>query len=258
MEKNDFLLFNEIVYHIHTCEDLEELKRTLLAQIKLLIPYTYASLLVVNIDPETKAIRHTEPFCLPSSFVSMEQDWIAREHQDECLWVSHAPESIVVRSSELVEETMRLSSPIYREVYQKYNIFDYMSMNLAYEHRVMALLTLYRTRADGAFSDKEAFYLRALSNHINYAYDRKAYGEAPEPQSTRTMGQLVQDYGLTRREEEILKLVFQDRNNEEILDEIAISKHTLLKHLQNLYRKCEVSSRLDLLKLRPYSTPSKV
>lgn len=44
--------------------------------------------------------------------------------------------------------------------------------------------------------------------------------------------------------------VFQDRNNEEILEQLHISKNTLLKHLQNLYRKCGVSSRWDLLKLR--------
>ena len=43
---------------------------------------------------------------------------------------------------------------------------------------------------------------------------------------------------------------FQDRNNEEILEQLHISKNTLLKHLQNLYRKCGVSSRWDLLKLR--------
>lgn len=36
-----------------------------------------------------------------------------------------------------------------------------------------------------------------------------------------------------------------------ILETITISRHTLLKHLQNLYRKCGVSSRWDLLKLRP-------
>ena len=68
---------------------------------------------------------------------------------------------------------------------------------------------------------------------------------------TRTMEELVQDYELTRRETEILGLVFQDLNNEEILDRLHISRHTLLKHLQNLYRKCGVSSRWDLLKLRP-------
>lgn len=39
------------------------------------------------------------------------------------------------------------------------------------------------------------------------------------------MEELVQDYELTRRETEILGLVFQDLNNEEILDRLHISRH---------------------------------
>ena len=76
-----------------------------------------------------------------------------------------------------------------------------------------------------------------------------AYGHG-SIQVARTLEELTQVYGLTRRETEILGLVFQDRNNEEILEQLHISKNTLLKHLQNLYRKCGVSSRWDLLKLR--------
>ena len=26
MEKNDFLLYNEIIYHIHTCQDMDDLQ----------------------------------------------------------------------------------------------------------------------------------------------------------------------------------------------------------------------------------------
>ena len=29
MDKNFFLLYNEIVYHIHTCEDMDDLKRSI-------------------------------------------------------------------------------------------------------------------------------------------------------------------------------------------------------------------------------------
>ena len=72
MEKNDFLLYNEIIYHIHTCQDMDDLKRSILAQVKLMIPYTYASLIVVEIDPETREIRHSDPFCLPDSFTALE------------------------------------------------------------------------------------------------------------------------------------------------------------------------------------------
>ena len=66
----------------------------------------------------------------------------------------------------------------------------------------------------------------------------------------RTLEELVTAYTLTRREAEVLGLVFQGMNNQEILDKLMVSRHTLLKHLQNLYRKCGVSSRWDLLRLK--------
>ncbi|MFR4758308.1 MAG: LuxR C-terminal-related transcriptional regulator [Evtepia gabavorous] len=91
---------------------------------------------------------------------------------------------------------------------------------------------------------------RTLSNHIDLACYHCTQRQAQAAQPARTLEELTQVYGLTRRETEILGLVFQDRNNEEILEQLHISKNTLLKHLQNLYRKCGVSSRWDLLKLR--------
>ena len=60
---------------------------------------------------------------------------------------------------------------------------------------------------------------------------------------------MAKTYGLTRREEEILGLIFQDLKNEEIARQIGITRNTLHKHLQNIYRKCGVSSRWELMKL---------
>ena len=51
MEKNDFLLYNEIIYHIHTCQDMDELKRSSLAQVKLMIAYTDSMLIFLESDP---------------------------------------------------------------------------------------------------------------------------------------------------------------------------------------------------------------
>lgn len=250
MEKNDFLLINEIIYHIHTCESLEELQLTILSQTKFIIPFSYASLITVEIDPDTKEILHSNPICLPESFASLEEAWIQQSSQDPSLWLSHAPESMVIRESEILGEENRLASPIYQKIYQRYNIFDILQMNVAYHHQVMALLSFYRTRVDGAFTDQEAFFLRSLRNHINYAYYKMSQRAAAGQTTARSMEEIARDFGLTKREEEILSLVFQDLNNEEILEKLTISKHTLLKHLQNLYRKCDVSSRWDLLKLR--------
>ena len=150
---------------------MDDLKRSILAQVKLLIPCAYASLMEVEIDPNTREILHRNPLCLPESFRKLEELWIQRDHQDESLWVSHAPESLVVRGSESSPD--RQDSLIYRDLYAPYDICDTMTLNLTYDHQVMALLTLYRTQAEGDFTEEEAFSLRALTNHLNYAYYTK-------------------------------------------------------------------------------------
>ncbi len=250
MEKNEFLLLNEIIYHIHTAETLEELRLDTLSQIKFIIPYTYASLITVHIDPATKNIEHSDPVCMPESFYEVEAHWIQQAHQDRGLWLSHAPECVVIRDSEMWDDEARLNSPIYQNVYWSYNIYDVLQMNVAYQNQVMALLSLYRTRLDGLFTDQDAFYLRSLSNHINYAYYQKSQQPAQTSVQARSLEQLAQEFHLTKREQEILSLILQGRDNEEILQLLTISKHTLFKHLQNIYRKCNVSSRWELLKLK--------
>ncbi|MBR5534020.1 MAG: hypothetical protein IKU62_04160 [Ruminiclostridium sp.] len=250
MEKNDFLLYNEVVYRIHACRSVEELKSALLAQLKLLIPYTYASVIDIRIHPETGEIIHQDPFCKPSQFREAEEAWIKAVESSYTLWLSHAVESMVVRDSELYEGEDRVVRRSCQSVYSEYHIHDCVQMNIAFAGRVMARLALYRTRSYGAFTDQEVFYLRALANHINLSYDLCLRNQEGQITRERSMGELTETYQLTRREAEILELIFLGLNNQELLDKLTISKNTLLKHLQNLYRKCDVSSRIDLLKLK--------
>ena len=250
METNDFLLYNEVLYRLHACRTMEELKPTLLGQLKLMIPYTYASFLSIQVDPETQELVHRDPFCQPRQFEAAERAWLGQIDQSYSIWLSHAPESMVVRDSEILSGDNRFSAPSYRKIYLDYHIYDCMQMNITYAGQAMGRLAFYRTQADGLFTDREAFLLRTLSNHIDLACYHCTQRQAQAAQPARTLEELTQVYGLTRRETEILGLVFQDRNNEEILEQLHISKNTLLKHLQNLYRKCGVSSRWDLLKLR--------
>lgn len=249
MDKNDFLRLNEAIYHIHTAETLEDLKMDILSQVRFIIPNFAASLIEIQIDPDTKDLVHGRVSCLPERSETVWRAWIANADRDRALWISHAPESVVLRDSAVWDEDFRMSSHIYGTVYRPWGIFDTLTMNIAYQNRVLALLTFVRTREDGPFTEQDEFYLRALSNHIDYAYWRLANAAKPAP-AAAGVAALAERFGLTRREEEILRLVFQDQNNDEILDRLVISRNTLLKHLQNLYRKCGVSSRWDLLKLR--------
>ena len=50
---------------------------------------------------------------------------------------------------------------------------------------------------------------------------------------------------LTRREIEILTMTASGATNTEIANELYISRHTVKSHLYNIYKKIEVSSRLQ-------------
>jgi DNA-binding NarL/FixJ family response regulator len=57
------------------------------------------------------------------------------------------------------------------------------------------------------------------------------------------MGQPSHDYGLTEREEKILKLMTEGLTVKAIADQLAVSYHTADTHIRNIYTKLHVHSR---------------
>ena len=50
---------------------------------------------------------------------------------------------------------------------------------------------------------------------------------------------------LTQREQEILDKVAHGNSNKDIADELYISRHTVKTHIYNIFRKIDVSSRIQ-------------
>jgi len=55
------------------------------------------------------------------------------------------------------------------------------------------------------------------------------------------------DVPLSKREEEVLKLVLQGKGNKQIALSLDISVRTVEFHLKNVYAKFQVSSRIELI-----------
>jgi DNA-binding NarL/FixJ family response regulator len=49
--------------------------------------------------------------------------------------------------------------------------------------------------------------------------------------------------GLSRREEEVLRLVAQGLSNQDIADRLVLSKHTVHRHVSSILTKLDLSSR---------------
>ncbi len=59
----------------------------------------------------------------------------------------------------------------------------------------------------------------------------------------------IKKFSLTGREKEILHLLLKGKSNKEISDLVYVSRETVKTHLQNIYRKLGVKSRLEVAAL---------
>lgn len=62
-------------------------------------------------------------------------------------------------------------------------------------------------------------------------------------------GPASQEYRLTRREIEILQYIVDAYSESEIAEKLFLSPHTIRTHVKNIYRKLEVNSRVNAVKL---------
>ncbi|WP_319003482.1 response regulator transcription factor [Bacillus shivajii] len=57
----------------------------------------------------------------------------------------------------------------------------------------------------------------------------------------------LEDYGLSKRELEVLKCIVEGKNNKNIAEKLYISEHTVKNHLTNLFRKLDVKDRVQAI-----------
>lgn len=249
MKKNTFLIYNDIVHCLYSSSNMTELRDNALYRLRMLIPYSYASILLADTSSDTQILYQKEPLCIPASFSEAENEYINHSEEDPLLWVTGSQESTLIRESDLLDDECRLHSPLYLHCYKKYNIFDTLQFSIVYNHIFLGVLTLFRTRIDGYFTEDDMFYLRSLGTHLNLA----VYRILKEPQTKdrqEILAELAQKFVLTNREVEILSLIFDFKSPLDIAAELKLQENTVQKHTQNIFRKMNVSSKWELLQFR--------
>ena len=251
MEKNQFLVINDLIYEMYNWRSLEDIKHNFFQRLKIIVPFSYSSILLKkNEDPED--ITLCNPICYPDYFIEAEEAYLAYEDPDAdyLLWNLYAKESKLLRASDILDEETRLYSPLYVNCYGKFDVYDDMQFTIVYEGRLLGLLTLYRTRVYGTFSTEDMFFLRALGMHLNTVMHRILDTRPVSHLSDeKRLSGMKERYCLTGREVEILSHLYQFETNSEIADALGIRENTLQKHLQNLFRKLNVTSKWEILRL---------
>lgn len=248
MEANDIMNLNNIIYRLYDTADAEQMKIDFLRGIRMLIPCSYASFLMAG--GEKDETRLVNPCCDPESFCAAEEQYISMENVDHLLWIIHSDQSVVIRESRIVSEKKRLESPIYRECYRAYDIFDTLQLSIVHDRVFYGVLTLYRTTAEREFTEDDSFWLRMVSVHLGKRFHEAAGSQAVRTERAVSLEELRGQYSLTNRESEVLSLIFENLSDDEIAARACISPYTVKKHIQNIYRKLGISARWELLRFR--------
>lgn len=248
MEANVIMNLNNIIYRIYDADDLFALKKNVLNDIRMLIPCSYASILVANPLPDGPIL--IDPCCVPEQFLTAEERYIEMEDMDHLLWTIHSDQPVVICESRTVSDEKRLASPIYRNCYRKYDIYDTLQLNIVHEKVFMGVLTLYHTVKEGTFSEEDTLCMELLSPHLGKMFYLKSDFGRGKKESSGNLESLREQYSLTKRETEILSMIFQNMPDDVIAEKIHISPHTLKKHVQNIYHKLGISARWELLQYK--------
>lgn len=248
MQNNEFLLINNIIYQIYSIADFNTMKVTFLNMLKMLIPNTASSILMADNSDSSNLL--CDPICIPDIYSETENTYLSIQDQDFSKWIMISKQCILIRESELLPEEEFIKTEIYQKCYKPFGIYYSLQLTIVYNNVFLGVVSLYRKKEDGDFTNDEMFIMKAFSDHLNLRFYHAVSSDSSHSSSTYSMVKLASTYHLTNREAEILQLIFDDMDNQDIAEKLCISGYTLKKHLQNLYRKFDVSNRWSLLKFK--------
>lgn len=246
LSDNDWNFINDLIFKIHSIPDLDEMRYTFLDLIRLLIPcdkltfflstsehYMHSAIQIGLSDERMKA--YAEELC----------------NQDYKKWIFMTGQNKAYRMTDFFAPGVRESQDYYQKAYLPFGIHYEAILSLAYNNRFVGVVSLYRPRTMNDFTDREIYILEILKKHLAFRLYRELQEENPlcDGRQSRQLQNLASKYSLTPREIEVLHLITQGEKNVDICDKLYISSSTLKKHINNIYKKLHVKSKIELLNL---------
>ncbi|MGB4661340.1 MAG: helix-turn-helix transcriptional regulator [Mobilitalea sp.] len=241
LETSDWLVLNNLIYKIYSTNDLSEMRKTLLEQLKMVIDFDSADFFLGKKNG-TKGLE---------GLVSYNCDTDTSAQYDELDYsrgIMYTGKSMVYRESDIISEDKRKQTEYYQKVYRPNNWHYSLQMVIAKEKKFLGVITFYRTIGKDDFNYDDIFLLDMLKDHIALRLYQTTINEAFEADKL-TVHQTVEKHQLTKREETIIRLLINGLDNDVICEELSISPNTLKKHILNIYRKLGINNRIQMFKM---------
>lgn len=247
---NVWLSIINIIYIIHSTEDLEQMANLVLKQLCWIIPYDNAIMLFAMDDRQPP--RRPVAINFEEKYITQ---FLANYKKYDCTFgLKLGGSSIVYKESDVVDQRIWKQSNFYKEFCEPNKIGYVLQMVLCYRNQFLGNVILFRqygTINAIDFNDRDIFILNLLKEHLTIGIARLEkkkieYEEEETENKQDAINQCIQRYHLTAREGEILGLLIQGNSTGQICDKLFMTVNTLKKHISNMYKKLEITSRSQL------------
>jgi len=252
--ENDWRAINHLTLNLFSQPPVELnnlFENDFLNFLQLLIPHDEASFWLHNHDSSDDhilcdyVIKGFDPEKY-NSFVHLVPNEIPHN------WINFYDKSIVIRDTDIFkDEAERMKLPYYASLFQVDNIKYALTLSLAHNAMRVGVLTLFRDNNKEDFSVREIEIAEQLIDHIAcyayYLYDIEQYRDAGK--KPLSIADIVNQYGLSERERDVLRLVLSGCSTKEISTRLFITETTTKKHLSSIYSKLNIHNKNELFKI---------
>lgn len=242
---NVWMAITDIIYKIHSVNNVDKMRSTLLKQLQWVIPFDRAtSYLAANGQDLLLCAPVTLNF--PEEYV---QQYLQHYYKyDYSRGIKLSGNNIVYLDSDICDKKVWLKSTYYEQICKPNAIHHIVHINIAYNNTFLGILSLYRNEASTNFSYRDTFILNQLKDHLALRL-YNTYSSMEQTHKALSIFECGVKYQLTAREERVLSLMAKGLATEEMCNALSITPNTLKKHILNIYKKLGIKNRIQLLKM---------
>ncbi|MFI3167390.1 MAG: helix-turn-helix transcriptional regulator [Bacillota bacterium] len=242
LKESEWNNINKILLDLYTLDNIESLASKFMRMCKMLIPHTESYFMVLD---ENQNIANDMKFYIGEDDTAIEKYETAYYDDDYLKFLYDiTKDTVVFKDSDILPDDVRMETNYFKEYLKPKNIPYACGILIAKEGVIRGILTFFRG-AEGDFTDKEVYILNIIKDHLQ----NKFYSLLDARESGRGVKEIKNEYQLTKREIDVLKLVNCGYTNEEIANILVVTLDTVKKHIYNLYKKTGVTSRVQLLRM---------
>jgi DNA-binding CsgD family transcriptional regulator len=242
IQVNQWLLISSIILKIHTVEDADAMRESIMKQLESLIDYKYATFYVT---PHFGSMELCRPVGINITLKEMECYIKDYSHVDYSKGLMYTEKNMAYRESNIISDEERVKTKYYEIFYKNQKVHFSMHINISHMGEFLGVLSVFREVGKPDFSEDELLVFETLKDHLA----SRLYKEIQQNSKKKIkLKDCMKVFQLTSKELSVLESILEGYTNEEMCQHYAISYNTLKKHIVSIYKKTGCNSKLLLLR----------